>query len=101
MSVGIGRRTGITSAWTTLREMPLLTITNPKVAEEKKSVIWLMFRQHAWETGSSWAAQGAIRFLLSNDEHAVTIRDQVIFKIFPIADPDGVAHGGVRFNRNG
>src|SRR5205823_4103807 len=78
------------------REVPLLTITTPKVAEEKKTVIWLMFRQHAWETGSSWAAEGAIRFLLSNDERAVTIRDQVIFKIFPIADPDGVARGGVR-----
>lgn len=83
------------------REMPLLTITNPKVAEGKKRVIWLMFRQHAWETGSSWAAEGAIRFLLSNDERAVTIRDQMIFKIFPLADPDGVAHGSVRFNQNG
>jgi murein tripeptide amidase MpaA len=83
------------------RDMPLLTITNPNVPEKQKKVIWLMFRQHAWETGSSWACDGGVRFLLSNDERAARIRDQVIFKIFPMADPDGVADGGVRFNRHG
>jgi murein tripeptide amidase MpaA len=83
------------------REMPLLTITNPKTPPDHKKVVWLMFRQHAWETGSSWAGEGAIRFLLSDDDRAAKIRDRVIVKIFPMADPDGVAHGGVRFNRNG
>src|ERR1039458_1227862 len=37
------------------REIPLITITNPKIPDANKKVIWLMFRQHAWETGSSWA----------------------------------------------
>ncbi|MBS1853788.1 MAG: hypothetical protein JST11_00365 [Acidobacteria bacterium] len=83
------------------RPIPLLTITNPRVPIPKKRVIWLMFRQHAWETGSSWACDGAIRFLLSGDARARAIRDRVIFKIFPLADPDGVAGGGVRFNKNG
>ncbi len=66
-----------------------------------KRVAWLMIRQHSWETGSSWAGEGALRFLLSSDPRATRIRDQVIFKIFPMADPDGVARGGVRFNANG
>jgi hypothetical protein len=83
------------------REMPLLTITNPRTPETRKSVVWLMFRQHAWEAGSSWVCDGAIRYLLSDDPRAAQIRDRTIFKIFPMADPDGVAHGGVRFNRNG
>ena len=83
------------------RGIPLLTITDPKIPEVKKKVIWLMFRQHAWEAGSSWAGDGAIRFLLSQDERAQRIRGQVIYKIFPLADPDGVAHGGVRFNDYG
>ncbi|HZT39615.1 MAG TPA: M14-type cytosolic carboxypeptidase [Bryobacteraceae bacterium] len=83
------------------REMPLLTITNPAVPEKGKKVIWLMFRQHAWETGSSWAGEGAIRFLLSNDQRAGRIRDRAVVRIFPMADPDGVAHGRVRFNGNG
>lgn len=83
------------------RDMPLLTITNPKLPENRKKVIWLMFRQHAWEAGTSWVCDGAIRFLLSDDELAARTRDSVIVKVFPMADPDGVARGGVRFNRNG
>jgi hypothetical protein len=42
-----------------------------------------------------------VRFLLSGDARAARIRDRVIYKIFPLSDPDGVAHGGVRFNLNG
>ena len=83
------------------REVALLTITNRSVPERQKAVIWLMFRQHAWEAGTSWVADGAVRFLLSGDARAARIRDRVIYKIFPLADPDGVAHGGVRFNLNG
>jgi Zinc carboxypeptidase/Cytosolic carboxypeptidase N-terminal domain len=83
------------------REILLLTITNPRIPPAKKKVIWLMFRQHAWESGSSWAGDGVICFLLSQDARAARIREQVIFKIFPLADPDGVADGGVRYNRNG
>jgi murein tripeptide amidase MpaA len=83
------------------REMPLLTITNRQIAVGKKKVIWLMFRQHAWETGSSWAGDGAVRFLLSGQAGAARLRDRFVYKIFPLADPDGVAHGGVRFNQNG
>jgi len=59
-----------------------------------KATVWLMFRQHAWEAGSSWVGDGAVRDLLKD---ARGIR----WKILPFADPDGVAHGGVRFNRNG
>ena len=83
------------------RAMPLLTITDRRIPESGKKVIWLMFRQHAWETGSSWAGDGAVRFLLSSDARAAGLRDHFIYKIFPLADPDGVARGGVRFNLNG
>jgi hypothetical protein len=64
-------------------------------------VIWLMFRQHSWESGTSWVCDGALRFLLSSDPRASHIRDHTIIKLFPMADPDGVARGGVRFNNNG
>ena len=75
-------------------KMPLLTI-----GSGKGKVIWLMFRQHAWETGSSWAGEGAIRFLLSKE--AESIRREATFKIFPMADPEGVRVGNVRFNKAG
>ena len=83
------------------RAMLLLTITDESEPAKQKKVIWLMFRQHSWEAGSSWAGEGALRFLLSADPVAVQMRRTAIFKIFPLCDPDGVARGGVRFNANG
>ncbi len=83
------------------RDLLLLTVTNPATPAASKRVVWMMFRQHAWEAGSSWAGDGALRFLLSDDPVAVKMRDTAIFKILPFADPDGVARGGVRFNVNG
>lgn len=53
--------------------------------------VWLMFRQHAWEAGSSWVADGALR----------NLPDGILWKILPSNDPDGVAEGGVRFNKFG
>jgi hypothetical protein len=79
------------------RVLHLLTITGP--TEEPKPVIWLMCRQHAWESGTSFLGEGAVRFLLSDE--GKPLRDRVTFKVFPMMDPDGCADGGVRFNRNG
>ena len=81
--------------------MPLFTITDQKAEERTKKVIWLMFRQHAWETGSSWAGEGAVRFLVSANAEAGRMRRAAIFKIFPMADPAGVRQGNVRFNAAG
>ena len=83
------------------RPIPLLTITDPSVPDAGKKVIWLMFRQHAWEAGSSWTGDGLIRFVTSSNPVAARIRRETILKIFPLCDPDGVADGGVRFNRHG
>jgi hypothetical protein len=81
------------------RDLLLYTITNRRVPESNKKVIWLMFRQHAWEAGSSWVETGAVRHLLSPE--GAGLRDRFVFKIIPIADPDGVAAGRIRYNRNG
>ncbi len=61
--------------------------------------VWLMFRQHAWESGSSWVGEGVVRALLSPENRG--LRESITWKILPFADPDGVAAGGVRFNRKG
>lgn len=75
------------------RPIPLWTIGDgPKVA-------WLFFRQHSWEAGSSWVGEGLVRHLLSKEGAA--LRKQITWKIFPLCDPDGVARGGVRFNKYG
>ncbi|HEX5410344.1 MAG TPA: M14-type cytosolic carboxypeptidase [Terriglobia bacterium] len=83
------------------RGIPMLTVTDPGNATTQKKMVCLMFRQHSWEAGSSWAGEGAIRFLLSPDPIAIRIRKETIFKILPMQDPDGVLRGGVRFNAYG
>jgi hypothetical protein len=81
------------------RDLRLWTITTG--APAGKPTVWLMFRQHSWETGSSWAGEGAIRALLGDDDTARRRRAAIVWKIFPLCDPDGVARGGVRFNAVG
>jgi hypothetical protein len=60
-----------------------------------------MFRQHAWESGSSWVGDALVRALLRRDDQARRWRERFVWKIFPLCDPDGVARGGVRFNGRG
>ncbi len=81
------------------RNLVLWTITGGPATGKK--TIWLMFRQHSWETGSSWTGEGAVRALLADDDVARRLRREFVWKIFPLCDPDGVARGGVRFNVNG
>jgi hypothetical protein len=80
---------------------PLVLWTITQGLNQDKPAIWLMFRQHSWESGSSWAGEGAVRTLLAETPEAKRLRERVIWKIFPLCDPDGVARGGVRFNLNG
>jgi len=80
------------------RSLWLITVTSNRKPTADKRVVWIMARQHAWESGTSWVVDGAVRFLLRDDPVAVRLRDRFIFKLFPMADPDGVVRGGVRFN---
>lgn len=81
------------------RELLLWTIGRGDPA--RVPVIWLMFRQHSWESGSSWAGEGVVRQLLGTSSDSKLLRERALWKIFPLCDPDGVARGGVRFNVNG
>jgi hypothetical protein len=83
------------------RTIPLVTITDSAAPDNAKKVIWLMFRQHAWEAGSSWTGEGLMRFVTSSDPTAEQIRRETILKILPLCDPDGVVNGTVRFNHYG
>jgi hypothetical protein len=83
------------------RPILLLTVTDAPAPDARKKVIWLMARQHSWESGTSWVAEGLLRFLLSQDPEALSLRRENIVKLIPICDPDGVVRGGVRFNKYG
>lgn len=81
------------------RDLVLWTIHQGEGKDAK--TVWLMFRQHSWESGSSWVGEGVVRALLAETADAAKLRRDVIWKIFPLCDPDGVARGGVRFNAKG
>ena len=83
------------------RDIPLVTVTNPDVPDAGKKVLWLQARQHAWEAGTSYVMEGALRFITSDDPAAVTLRDKVVLKFTPMVDLDGCANGQVRCNANG
>ena len=83
------------------RPLHLVTVTDWSVSDEKKKHLFLMARQHAWETPTSLIGEGALRFLVSDDPTAARIRRECVVGFVPTLDPDGCEHGGVRFNRNG
>jgi hypothetical protein len=83
------------------RDIPLITVTNPDVRDEGKKTVWLQARQHAWEAGTSYVMEGALRFITSDDPDARALREKVIFKFTPMVDLDGCANGQVRSNANG
>jgi hypothetical protein len=83
------------------RDLHLVTVTNPDVPDAGKKAVWLLAREHAWEAGTSYVMEGALRFLTSDDRAARDLRDRVVFRLVPMVDPDGCAAGRVRFNANG
>ena len=83
------------------RDIPMVTVTNPDVEDANKKVVWLQARQHAWEAGTSYVMEGALRFITSDDPAARDLRDKVVFVFTPMVDLDGCATGQVRSNANG
>jgi hypothetical protein len=83
------------------REIPMVTVTDFATPDDGKKVVWLQARQHAWEAGTSYVVEGALRFITSDDPAAVKLRATTVFYFTPMVDLDGCAAGGVRFNANG
>lgn len=73
------------------RAVPALRISEAQTA--KPFGIWVEARQHAWESGSSWVAQGFLEWLISADEAAVWLRQNAEIFFVPIVDVDNVATG--------
>jgi len=64
-----------------------------------KMIVFLSARVHPGETPSSYSMRGIIKFLLSKkDVRAQTLRDNFVFKIVPMINPDGVFHGYFRMD---
>lgn len=80
---------------TPIKSQPLnlLHITDPSVPSSDKKTFLLFCREDAYETASSWIAQGAVDYLLSDDPTAAELKKKAIIWVVPIFDRDGVALG--------
>ncbi len=83
------------------RDLHLVTVTNFAKPDAGKKIIWMQARQHAWEAGTSFLLEGALRFVTSDDPAAQKLRDENVFLFVPLINPDSVVRGEVRFNANG
>ncbi len=83
------------------RPLHLVTVTDASQPDAGKKVVWLQARQHAWECGTSFLVEGALKFVTSEDPAARKLRAETIFKFVPMLNPDSVVRGDVRFNANG
>ena len=63
-------------------------ITDPDVSGNKLKVV-IVGGNHPREDSACWALHGLVDFLVSDDPKAKTIREQVIFYIYPTVNPDG------------
>jgi len=60
---------------------------------EKKPAVWVQARQHAWESGSSWVAEGFAGWLLGAEAEAARLRESAEICIVPVMDVDRVTTG--------
>ncbi|XP_077630379.1 cytosolic carboxypeptidase 4, partial [Crocuta crocuta] len=58
-------------------------------------------RVHPGESNASWVMKGALEFLVSSDPVARLLRENFIFKIIPMLNPDGVINGNHRCSLKG
>ena len=83
------------------RRLDLLTICDPELKkidpEKKRKVVYITARVHPGETPSSYVCQGLIEFLVSSHPIAKVLRENIVFKIIPMLNPDGVYLGNYRY----
>lgn len=79
------------------RQLEVVRIGNPAAPHR----VFLRARAHPWEAGSNWVAQGLVERLLRDDEEVRRFLRVYNVSVLPMANKDGVARGGTRFNLRG
>lgn len=68
---------------------------------KKRKGICISSRVHPGETGASWMMKGMLDYLTGSSLNAKILRDNFVFKIVPMLNPDGVINGNTRCNLAG
>jgi len=75
------------------RSVPLLEITADRAPIASRRLAWVMARQHAFESHSSWVAEGLARWAVSDAAEAERFRQRFLLLVVPVMDVDSVAIG--------
>ncbi|QDU93099.1 M14-type cytosolic carboxypeptidase [Lignipirellula cremea] len=75
------------------RPVPMLSIREGELPASERFGVWVQARQHAWESGSSWVAQGFGEWLLSDAAEAAWLRRHAEIYLVPVMDIDNTATG--------
>ena len=76
-----------------------LTVSSPSSPEDvrsKKKGVVVTARVHPGETVGSWMMHGFIDFITGSSAEARVLRENFVFKIVPMLNPDGVVNGNYR-----
>lgn len=79
------------------RELEIIRVGDERAPHR----VFIRARAHPWETGGNWVVEGLIRRLLKGDADAKKFLQRYCLCVMPIANKDGVARGGTRFNLQG
>ncbi len=77
-----------------------LTITDTSSSAEPRTRISIHTRTHPNEVQSTWVTNEIIKILMDSSNVAQTLRNNCIFNIIPMYNPDGVELGNGRTNAN-
>jgi len=77
------------------RKLAVVSVGRPDAPNH----VLLRARAHPWETGGNWLLEGLIEGMLADD--APPCLDTYCLHALPMANKDGVARGGSRFNMQG
>ena len=79
------------------RDLEIVRVGKPAAPHR----VFLRARAHPWEAGGNWVVEGLVDRLLARDEAAARFRRHYCVYVLPMANKDGVARGGTRFNARG
>ena len=74
--------------------------SDAEAIKQRKGVV-ITSRVHPGESGSSYMMKGIIDYLVGPSLGARILRDNFIFKIIPMLNPDGVINGSTRCSLSG
>ena len=77
---------------------PNENFTNYRRDHKHKKGIIITCRVHPGESNSSFIWEGIINNLLGNSREAIWLRNNFVFKILPMINPDGVIYGNYRWS---